>query len=228
MAYCHLVQLNFFSTSHAFCAFHTCLKDTISGITSKGFAMFMELILVFFQKICIVTPCVQSFHSREKRSNQWEWNNSEMTLFKFKIPTLACIGESFGLENRCWKITVKVKQNTNRQIIEHLLLQSWMLPSLLLRSNFGKKNRSYGARNIFWLLLMLKNGQLLKNAQWLGMSAQALRNDFVERFAAKIIQCTSMLPKQIFQRHVRLLCDLQIGHISTYRDLSFCWQYKSP
>lgn len=67
MAYCHLFQLSFLSTSHAFCVFHTCLKDTISGITSKGFAMFMELILVFFQKIRVVTPCVQSSHSSEKR-----------------------------------------------------------------------------------------------------------------------------------------------------------------
>lgn len=68
---------------------------------------------------------------------------------------------------------------------------------------------------------MLKNGQLLKNAQWLGMSAQALGNDFVERFAAKIIQCTSMLPTQTFQRHARLLCVLQTGHVSTYKELGF-------
>lgn len=45
---------------------HTYLKDAISGIISKGFAMVMELVLVFSQKICVVTPCVQSFHSREK------------------------------------------------------------------------------------------------------------------------------------------------------------------
>lgn len=45
---------------------HTYLKDAISGIISKGFGMVMELVLVFSQKIWVVTPCVQSFHSREE------------------------------------------------------------------------------------------------------------------------------------------------------------------
>lgn len=67
MAYCHLFQFKFFSTSHAFCVFHTCLKDTIFGIVFKGFAMFMELILVLFLKIWVVSPlCAKLSQQRKK------------------------------------------------------------------------------------------------------------------------------------------------------------------
>lgn len=116
--------------------FHTYLKDSISGIISKGFAMFMELVLVFSPKIWATTPCVWSFHSTEKavkstRVKQHRYDSGQVWN--------SCFSLYWGV---FWVGRQMLKNNNTRQVSEHLLLQSWMLPGLHLRNNFGKKHRS--------------------------------------------------------------------------------------
>lgn len=52
------------------------------------------------------------------------------------------------------------------------------------------------------------------------MSAQVSGKDSLERFTAKILQCTSLSLKQPLQRHIRLFFDLKMGHEQHIRTCS--------
>lgn len=55
------------------------------------------------------------------------------------------------------------------------------------------------------------------------MSAQVPGKDSLERFTAKILQCTSLSLKQPLQRHIRLFFDLEMGQMSTTLGLALYW-----
>lgn len=78
----------------------------------------------------------------------------------------------------------------------------------------GKNLGAWEQERFFWLFLILGNWQLLKKAQWFGMSAHELGKDSLERFTARIIQCTSIMLKQANQMHTSLFCDMEMGQMS--------------